>query len=122
MYEAHKQPVISTRRFMRRQIRHALVALALILVSLVIGMAGYMGLAKMSVVDAFLNTAMLLGGMGPVGDLKSDAAKIFAGLFALYAGVIFIVAAGILVAPGAHRILHRLHAEETESEHRRRPR
>lgn len=74
-------------------------------------MAGYMVLAHMSVVDAFLNSAMLLGGMGPVGDLPNDASKIFAGVYALYAGIVFIASAGILVAPVAHRVLHRMHLE-----------
>lgn len=97
---------------MMRQLRHVAVAGLLLLVSLLIGIAGYMGLAHMSWVDAFLNSAMLLGGMGPVGDLPTDAAKIFAGVYALYAGVIFIVTAGILVAPAAHRVLHQLHAED----------
>ena len=112
MYEARSKPVLPPRRFMQRQLRHTAVAGALVGVSLVIGMAGYMGLAGMSAVDAFLNAAMLLGGMGPVGDLPNARSKVFAGIFALYAGVIFIVAAGILVAPAAHRVLHRLHAED----------
>jgi hypothetical protein len=112
MYEARSKPVLPPRQFLRRQLRHTAVAGVLIGVSLVIGMAGYMGLAGMSAIDAFLNAAMLLGGMGPVGDLPNARSKLFAGVFALYAGVIFIVAAGILVAPAAHRILHRLHAEE----------
>jgi hypothetical protein len=112
MYEHRSQPVISPGRFIRRQLRHAAVAAALVGLSLMLGMAGYRGLAHMSSVDAFLHSTMLLGGMGPVGDLPNDASKLFAGCFALYAGVIFIVAAGILVAPGAHRILHRLHADE----------
>ena len=111
MYEPRTKPVLSTRRFVRRQLRHTAVATALIGFSLLIGMAGYVGFARMSMVDAFLNSAMLLGGMGPVGELPTDTAKVFAGLYALYCGVIFIVAAGILVAPVAHRILHSLHAE-----------
>jgi len=115
MFEPRTKPVISTRHFVRRQIRHTLVATALIGVSLLIGMAGYMSFARMSLVDAFLNSSMLLGGMGPVGELPNNSAKVFAGLYALYAGVIFIVAAGVLVAPAAHRILHRLHADSPSS-------
>jgi hypothetical protein len=111
IYESTAKPVISTRRFVRRQIRHALAASALIGFSLLVGIAGYMTFAHMTLVDAFLNASMLLGGMGPVGDLPNTGAKIFAGLYALYAGVIFIAAASILIAPAAHRILHRLHAE-----------
>jgi hypothetical protein len=101
---------LSHRQFVRRQVRHTGIATGLVGISLLIGMSGYMGFAHMSAVDAFLNAAMLLGGMGPVGDLPNETAKIFAGCFALYAGVIFILAAGVLVAPGLHRILHRLHA------------
>lgn len=111
LFEHKSAPVLSHRKFIRRQVRHALIATALVAVSLLMGMAGYMSLAHMTAVDAFLNAAMLLGGMGPVGELPNAAAKIFAGVFALYAGVIFIVAAGVLVAPAAHRVLHRLHAE-----------
>jgi hypothetical protein len=111
MYEHKSAPLLPRHHFIKRQIRHTAIAFSLIAVSLLVGMAGYMGLAHMSWPDAFLNSAMLLGGMGPIGDLPNTVSKIFAGLFALYAGVVFIVSAGILIAPGAHRILHRLHLE-----------
>jgi hypothetical protein len=111
VFEHKSAPVLSRRKFLRRQVRHTLIAAGLVALSLLMGMAGYMSLAHMTAVDAFLNAAMLLGGMGPVGDLPNDGAKIFAGVFALYAGVIFIVSASVLVAPAAHRVLHRLHAE-----------
>jgi hypothetical protein len=94
--------------------RHFGVVSLLVVGSLVIGMGGYRAFAHMSWVDAFLNACMLLGGMGPVGDLPNDAAKIFAGCYALYAGLVFIVSLGILVAPIVHRIFHRLHAAEDE--------
>ena len=97
------------RQFLRRVVVHAGLVALLLGGSLLIGMAGYMGFAHMSVVDSFLNAAMLLGGMGPVGDLPSDAAKVFAGCYALYAGIVFIASAGILIVPVAHRLLHRLH-------------
>jgi hypothetical protein len=92
-------------------LNHFGLVLAAVVVSLAIGMAGYMGLAGMSSVDAFMNASMLLGGMGPVGDLPNDASKIFAGCYALYAGLVFIVSAGLLLAPIVHRILHRIHAD-----------
>ena len=91
--------------------RHFTVVSLLVVGSLAIGMAGYMSLAGMSVVDAFLNASMLLGGMGPVGELPNDASKWFAGFYALYAGLVFIASAGIIVAPIAHRVLHSLHVE-----------
>jgi hypothetical protein len=90
-------------------VRHFGAVALLVVVSLAVGMAGYMSLARMSWVDAFLNSCMLLGGMGPVGDLPTDASKIFAGTYALYAGLAFIASATILIAPVAHRVLHILH-------------
>lgn len=93
--------------------RHLGLVAALVVASLAVGMAGYMTLGRMPAVDAFLNSAMLLGGMGPVGELPTDAAKVFAGLYALYAGLVFIASATILIAPVAHRVLHRLHVSET---------
>lgn len=83
---------------------------ALILGSLGAGMIGYHRLENLNWVDAFLNAAMIMGGMGPVQELHTPAGKIFAGCFALYAGLVFITAVGLLAAPIAHRILHRFHA------------
>ncbi len=114
-YEHRSAPLLSRRKFYRRLWQHGLLAGALLLVSLGIGMGGYMGLAGMGAVDAFLNAAMLLGGMGPVGDLHGDAAKMFAGFFAMYAGVVFIATAGILIAPVAHRLLHRFHLDSADA-------
>ena len=112
MYEHRSQELIPFRHFVRRFLVHVLGAIAFLSASLLLGMSGYMGLAHMSWVDAFLNSCMLLGGMGPVGELPNDASKIFAGCFALYAGLAFIVAASVIISPVAHRILHKLHMEE----------
>jgi hypothetical protein len=81
----------------------------LILVSLALGMAGYCGFEDMSPLDGFLNSAMLLGGMGPVNPPCTPAGKLFAGFFALYAGLVFIVTAALLFTPLLHRLMHRLH-------------
>lgn len=62
-------------------------------------------------IDAFLNACMLLGGMGPVGDLPNDASKLFASLFALYSGLVFLILAALLLTPVFHRVLHRFHWE-----------
>lgn len=96
---------------MRRWLRHALVALVLVVASLLIGIAGYARYEHLSPVDGFLNSAMLLGGMGPVDAPKTDAGKLFAGFYALYAGLVFIVAMGIAFAPVVHRVLHKFHLE-----------
>jgi hypothetical protein len=77
--------------------------------SILVGMIGYRTIAGLGWVDSFLNACMLLGGMGPVGELNGNAAKIFAGLFALYAGLVFVVVSGLLLAPMLHRVIHRFH-------------
>ena len=82
--------------------------------SLAIGMVGYHGLEQLAWLDAFLNAAMLLGGMGPIAVPVTEAGKLFAGAYALYCGLVVIAVAGIVLAPVAHRILHRFHLEERE--------
>jgi hypothetical protein len=96
----------------RRLIAHFVGALAIIIVSLIIGMLGYRYYEGLSWLDAFLNAAMLLGGMGPVESPKTEGGKLFAGVYALYAGLVFIAAAGLIVAPALHRMLHLFHWQE----------
>lgn len=83
----------------------------LVVGSLAIGVVSYHFLEDLSWLDAFLNAAMILGGMGPVDTLHTFAGKIFAGLYALYAGIIFLVVVGLLFAPIFHRFFHRFHLE-----------
>jgi hypothetical protein len=117
MYESHNQPLLSRRAFLRRQANHFLIVLAIIGGSLLWGMLGYHFIEGMPWVDAFLNTAMLLGGMGPVNQLHTNAGKIFAGIYALYSGIVFLVVAGVLFAPTFHRMLHHFHMDiEIEEE------
>lgn len=111
MYEHRSAPLLPTKEFIVRMIRHGGVMVGVLVASLAVGMVGYHTLARMSWVDSFLNAAMILGGMGPIGELHDDAAKMFAGCYALYSGLVLIVVAGIILAPIAHRLLHRLHAE-----------
>ena len=113
MYESRRHPPLSRARFLARIARHAALAGSLLAISLALGMGGYMAFERLSPVDAFLNAAMLLGGMGPVDAPHTDSGKLFAGAYALYAGLVFLVAAGLVVAPIAHRLLHRFHWEET---------
>jgi len=112
MYESLSRPPIDRRRFARRFAAHFLVAAGLIAGSLGAGMVGYVAFEHLSWIDAFLNAAMLLGGMGPVNAPQTDAGKLFAGLYALYAGLVFIVTAALLFGPVLHRLLHRLHWKE----------
>jgi len=111
MYESRKQPLLPSGLFARRMARHFAAAGVLIAASLGLGMAGYAGFEHLGWLDAFLNSAMLLGGMGPVNMPQTSAGKLFAGLYALYAGLVVIVVAGLMLAPVAHRLLHRFHLE-----------
>jgi hypothetical protein len=114
MYEKRSHRPITTPRFLRRMAGHAAVAVSVVAGSMAIGMAGYSFYEGLPWRDAFLNTAMLLGGMGPVDPPRTDGGKVFAGLYALYAGLVFLVVAGLLLAPLLHRVLHKFHWD-TES-------
>ena len=110
LYESKNKRPISRRRFMLRLALHALFAQVLVLFSLVIGMWGYGHFEGMAWRDAFVNSAMLLGGEGPMKtDGLSDAGKVFAGCYALYSGLVLIVVLGIMLAPVIHRVMHLFH-------------
>jgi hypothetical protein len=113
MYEHPAVAPLPRARFLKRIAVHFAVAQALVLVSLGIGMAGYSYFEDLPWRDAFVNSAMLLGGMGPIDPLMTDGGKVFAGCFALYCGLVFLIVAGVLVVPVAHRLLHRFHWEKT---------
>jgi hypothetical protein len=111
-YESKRQPPLGRHGFARRLAAHGMVAFALLVVSLAMGMLGYIALERFSLIDAFLNAAMLLGGMGPVNPPQTTWGKLFAGSYALYAGLVFIVMAALLFTPILHRLLHRFHWDE----------
>src|SRR5512142_2296804 len=111
MFEHHNQELLSRAAFVRRVLKYALLSFGFVLISLLIGMLGYHQLEGLSWIDAFVDAAMLMGGMGPVGELHTDAGKLFAGLYALYCGLVVIIAIGLLAAPVLHRILHHFHVE-----------
>jgi hypothetical protein len=110
-FEHRGQPPISSRHFAIRLLRHGGYAALLVGASLVVGTAGYHLFAHQLWIDALLNAAMLLGGMGPIGAVDTTSGKLFAAAFALYSGLVFLVAAGLLLAPVFHRVLHRFHSE-----------
>lgn len=112
MYESRQQPLLHRSQFLRRVLNHGALVLVLLIVSTAIGMAGYMRFEDLSALDAFLNVSMLLGGMGPIHIPQTDAGKLFAGLFALYAGLLFIAMAALLLGPVVHRLLHRFHWDQ----------
>src|SRR2546421_163722 len=111
MYEHRTAPLLPWRAFRRRLIRHALYAVLLVGASMLIGTWGFWSLAGQAPIDALLNTAMLLGGMGPIGEIQSTGGKLFAAAFALYAGLAFLGMATLLFAPIFHRALHKFHLE-----------
>jgi len=114
MYESRRHPPIPRARFIRRVVGHFAIAMLLFSGSLVAGMAGYECFEHLEWRDAFINSAMLLGGMGPVNPPQSDAGKMFAGLYALYAGLVFLIAVAIILTPVIHRVLHTFHWEESD--------
>src|SRR3989449_6654523 len=116
MYEHRTAPILPRRRFRGRLAMTGVTAAAIVAVSLPLGILGYHFVAGLSWIDALLNASMILTGMGPVDVLRSDTAKLFASFYALFSGVVFLVTASILVAPIAHRLLHRLHLEEQEDD------
>jgi hypothetical protein len=112
MYEKKKQRPIPRAKFVRRLLAHFLVASALLVLSLAIGMCGYMYFEHLPWRNAFLNAAMLLGGMGPVDPVQTDGGKLFAGFYALYAGLVFIITAALVFTPILHRVLHKFHWDD----------
>lgn len=99
--------------FWSRMVVHGGLALAVLLGSLAVGMWGFMHYEALAWRDAFLNAAMLLSGMGPVKTDLTEAGKLFAGLYALYSGLLVIGIAGLLLAPAVHRVMHRVHWDDT---------
>jgi hypothetical protein len=114
MYEHRSQSLLPRCLFVRRVALHILLALVVILGSLLIGIAGYHFTEGLSWLDSLLNASMILGGMGPVNELYTSGGKLFASFYSLFSGIVFLVTAAILVAPVAHRFLHRLHLEAKE--------
>jgi hypothetical protein len=112
MYESKVHPPIPPQRFARRVLLHAAAALGVLAFSLTLGIVGYEYFEHLAWRDAFLNAAMLMGGMGPVDAPRTDGGKVFAGLYALYAGLVFLAAAGLVLAPVMHRLLHKFHWQQ----------
>ncbi len=114
MFESRTDPIAPRFVFVRRMIKFATIALVVIGIALGLGILGYHYIAKFSWIDSLLNASMILGGMGPMGDLPSDASKVFASVYALFSGLVFISVMGIVLAPAAHRALHIFHMDEED--------
>jgi hypothetical protein len=114
MFEHRSKPLLPRRQFYARLARGVGIGLVVIALALGLGMMGYRTFEGMSWVDAFVNAAMILSGMGPVSSLQTTGGKIFAGCYALFSGLAFIAILGIIFAPVFHRFLHRFHVEEAK--------
>jgi len=112
-FETRKHKVIPRTAFVWRMAYAIGLWLALTVFGLSIGIAGYMGLEGMSLTDAFLNASMILSGMGPAAELKTEAGKVFAGFYAIFSGLIIVIATGFVLAPIFHRVLHSFHVEQS---------
>lgn len=112
--EHHGQQPISPAEFRYRLFNFALLALAVISVALAIGMVGYHYFEGLGWLDAFLNASMILSGMGPVDKISSTGGKLFAGVYAILSGVLFLATASILFAPVFHRLLHKFHFDDQD--------
>jgi hypothetical protein len=115
-FEHRGHKVISRRRFAARMLRAMLIWWCLTVFGLAIGIAGYAYFERMPLADAFVNAAMILSGMGPLGELKTTAGKVFAGCYAIFSGLIIVIATGFVLAPIFHRVLHRFHVEQTKQD------
>jgi hypothetical protein len=115
-FEHKEKPLLPVQKFYQRVLNNFLIAFTIILISLGIGVAGYMSFANLKFVDALLNASMILGGMGPVDILTTDGAKYFATFYSLFSGITFLTTVALLLAPSVHRAMHRFHLETEEEE------
>jgi hypothetical protein len=114
MYEQRHQRLLTRAEFARRVVGHFLVAGLALSVALGTGVVGYHFIARLGWIDSLLNASMILGGMGPVTELSSNAAKIFASGYALFAGLFFVAMAGVLLGPFLHRLMHHFHVGDSQ--------
>lgn len=112
MYERRSQPVISRSRWYMRMLRSLRMAVVVIGVSLLAGIIGYHFLGGLSWVDSLLEASMILGGEGPIAPMQNNAVKVFASFYALFSGFVLLAAAGIILAPALHRLMHHFHQEK----------
>lgn len=110
-FESKKEALLPRHLFIRRLIDHLSLGLFIIFISLTIGILGYHFFEGLSWIDSLLNASMILGGMGPVNNLQTEAGKLFASFYALFSGIVFLATVGLILAPIVHRFLHKLHLE-----------
>lgn len=112
MLESRNHPLAPTHVFAWRLVKFLFTAMVLAGIALSLGILGYHYIAGFTWMNSILNASMILGGMGPMGDLETDEAKLFASAYALFSGLVFISVTGIVLTPIAHRALHLFHLDE----------
>lgn len=110
-FEHKKKPLLESKFYFIRVVKYSTLAMFLLCFSVLIGVLGYHYYANLPWIDAFLNASMILTGMGPVDQMKTTNAKLFSSFYALYSGVAFLSASGVIIAPILHRLLHRMNIE-----------
>jgi hypothetical protein len=118
MYERHPAPLAPAETHRRRVLTAGKVGLSFVAMSLAVGIAGYMGFENLNLVDAFLNAAMILSGMGPIHNPQTTGGKIFAGIYAIFSGFAVLGVAAVVFAPIVHRAFHKLHIADTDKDPR----
>ncbi len=116
MFEQKHQKIAPFSVFLKRLAVSVFIAISLILAALFIGIAGYHWMAGFNWIDSLLNASMILGGMGPVNTLINNGSKVFASMYALFSGLVFIAVMGFIFSPIAHRMLHKFHMDEKDLE------
>lgn len=113
MHTTKTKSLLPMNAFIKRVMRNLLIGFIIIAISLGLGMFGYRHFENMSWVDAYENAAMILSGMGPVASLKTESGKIFAGSYALFSGIVFLIVIAVIIAPIFHRFLHKFIIDQT---------
>ncbi len=111
MFEHKRAKLASSKEYRSRLIKFSLISVGIFIFALGIGIAGYMGYGHMNLIDAFYNASMILGGMGPPDPIINPPARIFAGMYALFCGIVFLLSMGIVITPIVHRFMHKFHVD-----------
>lgn len=116
MRRRRNKNILPPKEFAKRVLKYSVFSISLLVVSIGIGITGYHFIGELNWIDSFYNASMILTGMGPVNAMEKDSAKLFASLYAILSGVIFLSTVAIFFSPFAHRIMHLLHIEEIDDE------
>ena len=114
MFETRHEKLAPVHHYVRRQLKSLLFGIGALALALGMGVGGYHWIAGLEWIDALVNASMILGGMGPVDPLPNDGAKVFASLYALFSGIIFISAMAVMLGPAVHRAMHKFHFDTPE--------